>query len=188
MIDGDQLTATINANARYGQISRQLHSEGYALHNLASLPHISVAGACATATHGSGELNGCLAAAVTEMEIVTAGGEIVVLSGDLLPGAAVGLGGLGVITKVTLNLEPTFQMRQVVYENLPLAQLERHFDEIESTAYSVSLFTDWRNETINQVWLKSRVEDAPFSIAPDLYGAVPAPDRGARPHQRDRAV
>ena len=132
------------------------------MHNLASLPHVSVAGACATATHGSGSKNGNLSTAVSALEIVTADGEIVTLSrqkdGERFPGAGVALGGLGVVTKVTLDVQPTFQVRQVVYENLSLAQLENHLDDIFSSGYSVSLFTDWQNHRATQVWIKRRVE------------------------------
>jgi xylitol oxidase len=171
---------TVEAGLKYGFLCRYLHREGYALHNLASLPHISVAGACATATHGSGDDHGNLATAVAAMELVTSDGAVVILSrdhhGDQFQGAVVGLGGLGVLTKLTLDIEPTFEMRQVVYEHLPLAQLEHHFDDIVASAYSVSLFTDWRNASFNQVWVKSRVTDgAAFEAVPALFGATPAP-------------
>lgn len=179
-VDHERRTVTVLAGVRYGQLCRQLHREGYALHNLASLPHISVAGACATATHGSGDHNGNLATIVAEMELVTADGALLVLSrdqpGDPLPGAVVGLGGLGVVTKLTLDLVPSFEMRQDVYENLPLAHLADHFDDITSSAYSVSLFTDWRDAMINQVWLKRRVADGGiFEAAPEFFGATLAP-------------
>ncbi len=179
-IDRERRTVTVDAGIKYGQLAQQLHHEGYALPNLASLPHISVAGACATATHGSGDRHGNLATAVAAMEIVTADGEVVVLSrdqhGEQFQGAVVGLGGLGVVTKLTLDIEPTFEVRQDVYEDLPLAHLEDHFDDISSSAYSVSLFTDWRNATINQVWLKSRITDgAAFELAPELFGATHVP-------------
>ena len=161
--DHERHTVTVGAGATYGEISRQIHAAGYALHNMASLPHISVAGACATATHGSGDGNGNLATAVAAMELVTADGTVVTLSraehGEQFLGAVVGLGALGVVTKLTLNLVPTFAMRQDVYENLPLAQLEAHFEEIASSAYSVSLFTNWQNERVKQVWRKRRVAD-----------------------------
>jgi len=143
----------------YGQLGPYLDGKGFALHNLASLPHISVAGACSTATHGSGEKSGNLASAVAALEMVTANGEVVKLSrkdGDVFRGAVVGLGALGAITKVTLDIQPTYTMRQYVYENLPLAQMKAHFDEIESAAYSVSLFTDWQKQRVNEVWIKSR--------------------------------
>jgi xylitol oxidase len=168
----------------YGQICGWLHREGYALRNMASLPHISVAGACATATHGSGDANGNLSTAVAAMEVVTAGGEVISLSrdqpGHQFQGAVVGLGGLGVVTSLTLDVVPTFDVRQFVRENLPLRQLEDHFEEIFSSAYSVSLFTDWRGERVNQVWLKRIVrdeDDSMFEARADLFGATPAPVR-----------
>jgi xylitol oxidase len=84
----------------------------------------------------------------------------------------VGLGSLGVVTKVSLDIQPTFTMRQDVYENLPLRQLEEHFDTIESSGYSVSLFTDWQNHTINQVWIKRRIEEGTsFTSPPELFEA-----------------
>jgi alditol oxidase len=175
-LDPQAHTATVHAGITYGQLSPQLDAKGFALHNLASLPHISVAGACTTATHGSGEKNGNLATAVSALEMVTASKDVVTVSrqndGETFRGAVVGLGAFGVITKVTLDVQPSFQMRQYVYENLPLVALRDHFDEIEASAYSVSLFTDWQNQRINEVWLKSRVEHGQASDAPEeFFGA-----------------
>ncbi len=169
-------TVTVAAGTTYGQLCPYLHSKGYALHNLASLPHISIAGACSTATHGSGEQNGNLATAVSALEIVTAAGEVVKLyrqrDSEAFRGAVVGLGALGVITKVTLDIQPTFMMQQYVYENLPLAEVKDHFDAIQSSAYSVSLFTDWRNRRIGEVWIKSRVKEVQaFDATPEFFGA-----------------
>jgi xylitol oxidase len=176
-LDREHRTVTVEAGVRYGQLARWLHGEGYALHNLASLPHISVAGACSTATHGSGDNHGNLATAVSAMELVTADGVLVVLSrekeGEPFRGAVVGLGGLGVITKLTLDISPTFDMRQDIYENLPLSELEQHFDKLFSSAYSVSLFTDWRSPTFNQLWLKRHVSDnKPIELDPQLFQAT----------------
>ncbi len=187
-LDATRRTVTVEAGVRYGQLGQYLHSQGYALHNLASLPHISVAGACATATHGSGDGNGNLATAVAALKMVTAAGEVVALfrerDGETFLGAVVGLGGLGIVTELTLDIAPTFAVRQDVYENLPLAQLEAHFEEIVSSAYSVSLFTNWRDAKFNQVWRKRRVtDDALNSDAAsdpperEWFGAV----RAARP-------
>jgi len=175
-LDTNALTVTVPANMTYGQLCPPLHARGFALHNLASLPHISIAGACSTATHGSGEKNGNLATAVVALEMVTADGNVVNLSRQqdaaTFPGAVVGLGALGVITKITLDVQPTYTMRQYVYENLPLAELQTHFDAIESSAYSVSLFTDWRNKRINEVWLKSRGDRGQaFDAPPEFFGA-----------------
>jgi alditol oxidase len=176
-LDPAKHTVTVGAGITYGQLCPYLDSKGFALHNLASLPHISVAGACSTATHGSGEKNGNLATAASGLEMVTASGDVVNLSrerdGEPFRGAVVGLGALGVITKVTLDIQPTFLMRQYVYENLPLIQLKDHFDAIESSAYSVSLFTDWQKQRINEVWIKSRVEEGQaFHATPEFFGAT----------------
>jgi alditol oxidase len=173
----EEQTVTVAAGVTYGQLCPYLDSKGFALHNLASLPHISIAGACSTATHGSGEKNGNLSTAVSALEIVTANGDLVKLSrqvdGETFRGAVVGLGALGAITKVTLDIQPSFQMRQYVYENLPLSAVKDHFDAIESSAYSVSLFTDWQNQRVNEVWLKSRVQvGQAFDATPEFYGAT----------------
>jgi xylitol oxidase len=95
--------------------------------------------------------------------------------GETFHGAMVGLGALGVITKITLDIQPTYQMRQYVYENLPFAELKQHFDAIMSSAYSVSLFTDWQEQRINEVWLKSRIEQGERDqAARKVFGAKPA--------------
>jgi xylitol oxidase len=179
-LDREGHTVTIEGGVRYGPLCQYLQREGYALHNLASLPHISVAGACATATHGSGNNNGNLATAVTALEFVNARGELVALSreqhSEQFQGVVVGLGGLGAVTKLTLKIKPTFDMSQKVYENLPLTQLENHFDEITSSAHSVSLFTDWQNASFNQVWLKQRVTEESAGVGSStFFGATPAP-------------
>jgi xylitol oxidase len=173
-LDPEKRTVTVGAGITYGQLCPYLDSKGFALHNLASLPHISIAGACSTATHGSGQKNGNLATAASGLELVTASGEVVHLSRNdrEFAGAVVGLGALGVITKITLDVQPTFMMRQYVYENLPIIALKDHFDAIQSSAYSVSLFTDWQKQRINEVWIKSRVEDGQsFHALPEFFGA-----------------
>lgn len=169
-------TVTVEAGIRYGELSRWLHREGFALHNLASLPHISVAGACATATHGSGNRNGNLATAVTALTLVTADGELVTLTrdadGDLLRGAVVGLGAVGVVARLTIEIMPAFMMRQDRYERLPFEQLEAHIDELMGLAYSVSIFTDWCNAERTDVLVKRRLENgAGDEVEAELFGA-----------------
>lgn len=176
-VDKDARTVTVGAGVTYGQLCPWLDAQGYALHNLASLPHISVVGACATGTHGSGPRNGNLSTSVAGLELVTADGKIITLSrqkdGDRFLGCVVNLGGLGIITSVTLNVEPTFQMRQVVYENLSMDQLEHNMDAIFASGYSTSLFTDWQNHRITQVWIKSRVQPGdPATLPPQFFGAT----------------
>jgi xylitol oxidase len=174
-IDKIKNTVAVEAGIKYGEFCKYLDTEGYALHNLASLPHISVAGACATSTHGSGIKNGSLATAVTAIEFVNGKEELVTLSkekdGDEFLGAVVNLGTLGFVTKLTLSLQPAFKMKQVVYQNLPMAELEKNFETIMSAGYSVSLFTDWKNKNINEVWIKSKSDDLK-NVAPSFYSAI----------------
>jgi alditol oxidase len=175
----DGSTVTVDGGIPYGELAVRLETAGFALHNLASLPHISVAGACATGTHGSGDRSGNLATAVVALEVVTADGQIAVFARardrDALDGAVVSLGGLGVVTALTLELQPTYRMRQDLYEDLPLANAADHFDEITAAADSVSLFTEWRGPTVEQVWLKRRVDDGEaFEPPPGLFGATRA--------------
>ncbi len=177
VIDRDARTVTVGAGVRYGELAPYLDQHGFALHNLASLPHITVAGACATATHGSGSRNGNLSTAVSALEMVTADGRVVTLSrkqeGERFRGAVVALGALGIVTRITLDVQPTFQMTQVVYENLSMSQLEKNLDAIFASGYSVSLFTDWQNHRVTQVWIKSRFDPKGHSAAkPEFFGAT----------------
>jgi xylitol oxidase len=162
-IDTGRATVTVSAGLRYGDLARELQKAGKALHNLASLTHISVGGSCATGTHGSGDSNGCLATAVSAFEMITADGDIVTARRDgdpkQFPGMVVALGALGIITRLTIDTVPSFDIRQYVCENLPLGQVCEHFGDITSSAYSVSLFTDWRGPQIRQAWLKRRAEE-----------------------------
>ncbi len=177
VIDEKARTVTVGAGVRYGQMAPELQKRGFALHNLASLPHISVAGARSTATHGSGNKNGNLATAVSGFEFVSAKGDLASLSrardGDRFLGAVVDLGALGIVTRVTLDIQPTFDVAQTVYENLPLTALENHLDEIFGAGYSVSLFTDWQNHRATQVWIKRRVGPGsdPSPLGPEFFGA-----------------
>lgn len=178
-LNRNEHTVTVEGGIKYGELAPWLHEKGYALHNLASLPHISVAGSCTTATHGSGVKNGNLATAVNALEIVTSTGEVVHLSkkkdGEKFLAAVVGLGALGLITKVSLDVQPAFNMRQNVYLKLPLSELKEHFEKIVSAGYSVSLFTDWQTDAINEVWIKSREDDTSVPApGPDFFGAKAA--------------
>ncbi len=169
-VDTANASVTVGPGLSYGEVAAELNAAGRALHNLASLPHISVAGACATGTHGSGERNGNLATAVSAATLVTADGDLVTVSRDgdpdRFPGVVVGLGALGIVTRMTLDTLPAFEVRQYVYDDLPLQQVTEYFDEIAGSAYSVSLFTDWRGPRFRQAWLKRRT-DATDSWVPE---------------------
>jgi xylitol oxidase len=160
----------VPAALTYSQLADRLREEGLALRNLASLPHISVGGAIATGTHGSGNLNGNLATQVAALELMTSRGELTTLSrGDPdFDGVVVGLGSLGAVTRITLDVEPAYEMRQRVFEHLSWDMLFEQFDAITAAADSVSLFTLWSDD-VDQVWLKSRAE-----IEGELLGATAA--------------
>jgi xylitol oxidase len=175
VVDRDAATVSFGAGLTYGELAGALEREGMALHNLASLPHISVAGAVATATHGSGDANGNLATAVAALELVTSSGELVTAArGDAdFDGMVVGLGALGVVTRLTLDVEPAYEVRQRVFEELAWDALFEHFDAITASGYSVSVLS-YLGDTVDQVWVRSRVTDAPELVRDGLFGARPA--------------
>jgi alditol oxidase len=174
-VDSAGRQAQVAAGLSYAELAVRLDQAGFALRNLASLPHISVAGATATATHGSGAANQNLAAAVSGLRLVTADGDLVDLGrgDDGFEGAVVHLGALGAVVSLTLELVPSFDVSQRVYENLPLAALDDHFTDLMTSGYSVSLFTDWRAPRLTQVWIKQG-QGPPVTPGP-WFTAAPAP-------------
>jgi alditol oxidase len=172
--DGVQTgVVSVNAGMRHGEVSRALHATGRGLGNLASLPHISVAGAVATATHGSGDANQSLASAVVGLEVMTPEGELRRLTRaddpDVFPGAVVSLGALGVVTRLELATVPTYSVRQDVAGGLPWDDYLERFDEITSAAYSVSAFTSWDEPEVRHVWFK-QVVGPDGGRSPDVSG------------------
>src|SRR5262249_49392346 len=170
-------TVEVGAGGKYAELCPRPLRQGFAVANLASLPHIAVVGACSTATHGSG--TGNLATQVAGLELVNGRGEVVKLSAeanaDAFPGAVVGLGALGVVTKVTLRVVPAFAVRQWVWDDMPRAPFTAHLDEIMSAGYSVSAFTTWRDEKVSEVWVKRRAADGDWNPGPRWFDAWPAP-------------
>ncbi len=166
-VDSAGSTVTVSAGVRWGELAPVVHEAGFAVHTMGSLPHISVAGSIATGTHGSGDRNGCLATAVTGLQIVRPSGELRELSlGDVdLAGSVVALGGLGVVTRATLRLVPAYDVSQVVYDRLPWDRALEHLEPIMASAMSVSLFTTWRGAGFEQVWVKRRDGDGPVDLA-----------------------
>jgi len=161
-------TVTVGAGTRYGVLAAWLEERGWALHNLGSLPHISVAGATQTGTHGSGMGNGNLTTAVTALEFVDARGELVTVRRGQADFAAlaVGLGAFGVITRVTLQVQPTYAVAQTVWRGISWDALLESPRAVLGAAYSVSVFTRWGEPTLEQVWTKAR------------QGGQPAPASG----------
>ena len=175
-LDAAARSVRVSAGVRYGEVATYLLDSGFALHNLASLPHITVAGACVTGTHGSGDANRSLAAAVSAVELVTADGDVLTVSRagdpDRFPGFVVSLGALGVLTALTLDVVPAVEFAQDVYDGLSSEQLSAEFDRIFGSAYSVSVFTGWGTQRTNQLWLKRRADAAAVDVS--WLDAVPA--------------
>jgi len=160
VIDEAAGTVTVGAGMSYGALAAWLQDRGWALGNLGSLPHISIGGAIATGTHGSGSRNRILSAAVAGLEYVAADGDLR-HSGREDPdfdGMAVGLGAFGIVVRVTLDIEPTYLVRQDAYTGLPWDRVLADPDGVLSATYSVSLFTDWSGESLHAAWVKRRVE------------------------------
>ena len=175
-IDKTARTVTVGAGVLYGTLAVALEREQLALHNMASLPHISVGGAVATATHGSGDANGNLATAVSAVELVTSDGDLLQFSrgDDDFAGVVVGLGALGVVTRLTLDVQPSYLVQQQVFEHLPWDLLFDRFDEVMSSTDSVSIFTDYGDD-VGQLWRKSRVDpEHPQPVLDDFLGAMAA--------------
>lgn len=167
-------TVTVGGGTSYGELAVWLEDQGFALHNMGSLPHISIAGAVATGTHGSGVTNGSLATAVAGLEYVDAHGELVSTTrGDAnFDALVVGLGAFGIVTRVTLNIQPSYPMRQDIYTGLPWETLLADFDAVVGAAYSVSVFTTWDEPTLEQVWVKSRVVPDSPAVPDSWLGAT----------------
>lgn len=174
VVDQRAATVTVGAGVRYGELVHTLDEAGVALANLASLPHISIGGAVATGTHGSGSGNGSLATAVSALELVSGDGERMTLrrdaDGDRFNGAVVALGALGVVTSLTLDVVPTFEVRQWVYDGLGWDALTAHLDEIFAGGYSVSVFTGWSERWDGHIVVKRRAAET-GEADPEWYGA-----------------
>jgi xylitol oxidase len=173
-VDAQAMTVSVTGGTRYGVLAAELQSQGYALHNTGSLPHISVAGATATGTHGSGDRNGILSTAVAAVDLVKADGSLVPVdrSNPDLKALAVGLGAFGVITRLVLDIQPTYLVRQDVYRNAPWDTVLEAFDAVMASAYSVSLLGDFGSPVVSQLWQKGRVE----SVADGQQQPEPVPE------------
>jgi alditol oxidase len=172
-------TVTVSAGMTYATLGRELHARGLGLAAMASLPHITVGGAIATGTHGSGDAIGTLSSAVTGIEIVTAGGDVRWVRRGVDPdfGAwVVSIGALGVVTRVEMEVEPTYEVAQTIFAGLDLDVVEADFDAVFGSATSVSVFTRWRPEPDAQLWLKRRIDrEGPWPGGP-AFGVPPRDD------------
>ena len=161
-LDEARAQVTVGAGTRYGVLAAWLNDRGWALKNMGSLPHISIAGANATGTHGSGNLNGVLATSIAAIELITASGELLRITrgDDGFEGSLIALGALGVVSRITLDVVPEFAMRQDVFLGVPWEAVTERLEETTSAGYSVSVFTTWDEPALSRVLVKSRADEA----------------------------
>jgi xylitol oxidase len=178
-INPESNSVTVAAGLKYGELAPVLHEQGWALNNLASLPHISIAGSISTGTHGSGIKNQNLANQVLSFDLVTAEGELrhINRANPAFNALVVGLGLGGIVYQYELKIEPTFEIRQVIYPEIPLDVLQRSFDQIMGTAYSVSYFTDWGSNQVGNLWCKFRDGE----VIPESIGGSAKADKKYHP-------
>jgi xylitol oxidase len=177
-VDAERRLARISGSVRYGELAAAVARHGLALQNMGSLPHINVAGSCATGTHGSGLGNTTLAARVRALTVVTATGDLARFdresSGELFDGVVVSLGRLGIVVELELDLVSGFEVAQTVVEDVPDSSVADRLHEILAAAYSVSVFTTWGNVGVNQVWLKEAVGRDGAWAGSTTWGGRPA--------------
>ena len=178
-VNSESKSVIVAAGLKYGELAPELHKQGWALNNLASLPHISIAGSISTGTHGSGIKNQNLANQVLSLDLVTAEGELrhIDRANPAFNALVVGLGLGGIVYQYELKVEPTFEIRQVTYPEIPLDVLQRNFDQIMGTAYSVSYFTDWSTAQVGNLWCKFREHE----VIPETVGGSTKADKKYHP-------
>jgi len=178
-VDPEKKSVLVAAGLTYGELAPVLHAQGWALSNMASLPHISIAGSISTGTHGSGIQNQNLANQVLSLDLVTAEGELrhIDRTNPAFNALVVGLGLGGIVYQYELKIEPTYEIRQVIYPEIPLDVLQRNFDQIMGTAYSVSYFTDWSSAQVGNLWCKFRDNE----VIPESVGGSSKADKKYHP-------
>ena len=176
VINTDRATVTAGAACSYGALAMRLEAAGWALANMASLPHITLAGAVSTGTHGSGDAVGTLSSAVAGLDLVTATGDLVQLRrGDAdFDGMVVALGALGVVVRVMLDIVPSYRLRQDAFQGLAWPETAAEFDRVMGAGKSVSLFTTWSGATVDRWWIKTRIDAGAPDMPPAPAGAAPA--------------
>jgi xylitol oxidase len=178
-VDSEKKSVLVAAGLTYGELAPVLHAQGWALSNMASLPHISIAGSISTGTHGSGIKNQNLANQVLALDLVTAEGELrhIDRANPAFNALVVGLGLGGIVYQYELKIEPTYEIRQVIYPEIPLDVLQRNFDQIMGTGYSVSYFTDWSSAQVGNLWCKFRGNE----VIPESVGGSSKADKKYHP-------
>ncbi|MET8862667.1 D-arabinono-1,4-lactone oxidase [Nonomuraea sp. NPDC004580] len=132
---------TVQAGTPLRVLNELLAERGLALANMGDITEQTVAGAVQTGTHGTGRDSGGLADQIAELEMVLADGTLTTLSpgDDLFDAARVGLGALGVLTTVTLRVEPAFLLRNR-RRKLALSDMLGALDELTSANEHLDFF------------------------------------------------
>jgi alditol oxidase len=169
----DGSTVRVGAASRFGDIALFLEANGLALQNMGSLPHISLAGASATGTHGSGDGNPILSTSLRAFSFVNYEGELKTLRrGDpLFETCRLGMGAYGIWVSAELETQPSYQMRQDIYRGVPWQFFVEDPARLTGAGYSVSLFGKWGGQQIDKVWVKSRIDQ---STPPDNFAGIGA--------------
>ncbi len=177
-VDPETGTVTVSGGMKYGELVPALAASGRGLTNLASLPHITVAGSVATGTHGSGAGRPGLASAVQAVELLTADGELrwIDATDRHFDGVVVSLGALGVVTRLRLSTVPHYEVRQDAFLGMSWGELIARVNDVLSASYSVSVFGRWTGSGPDHIIVKSVVEGNGDGIRPSISGTSWTPD------------
>ncbi|MFA6298858.1 MAG: D-arabinono-1,4-lactone oxidase [Nocardioides sp.] len=142
-VDRDAMTVTARAGTRLKHLNAGLESLGLSLHNMGDIAEQTLAGAISTGTHGTGGVAASLAAQVVGLELVTGTGEVLTATEhenpDVLAVARVGLGALGVLTKLTFQVEPLFLL-EATEEPMRWDQALGTFDQMTAESHHVDMY------------------------------------------------
>ena len=189
--DSDNLNATFGAGTRLSDIGKPLEAAGQAMFNLPDIDRQTLAGATATATHGTGVNFKCLSGYVTRLRLITPLGEQLDVDAnsdaDLFNAARVSLGTLGVITRISMQNRTPYRLKQkswVEKTEVLLAAFDehaashRHFEMFPLTHsdYAIALSTDETEEAVNNPPATPE-ENAAFAEAMRGWMEVPPGER-----------
>ncbi|GAA1974774.1 D-arabinono-1,4-lactone oxidase [Microbacterium pumilum] len=177
-LDAESHAVTVTAGTRYGELALWLEERGWALRNMGSLPHINVGGASATGTHGSGDANPVLSASVRSLRYIGADAEVhEVRRGDTdFDALVVGLGAYGIVVTLTLDIRPSFRMRQDIYTGVSWDAALGDYSAVTGAGFSVSVFSRWEPDSIGPILVKTRLEADDGAVPDAILDGVHAAD------------
>ena len=179
---------TIQPGITFGELGEYLHERNFGFHNMASLPHITVGGAISTGTHGAGVFNGNLASHVMQVKLISADGKLRTYRIGQDPEfqhIPVSFGLAGIIVEIELDIVPDYDIQQCIYENLPFNTIKKSdYKTAFSSAYSFSIFTQWKNRKFTSIWAKYRLrkgrngnEESIMIDCPDMNKIKPSSNK-----------